>query len=226
MPRDCSGPEGRAQVRVKTICMFLLLALLYPVHGMRGANDTTAPGEFDPGVPDLPSTYVPSDDTTVVLPSKGSDLENAVLKRLPATLYVREHPSYSNRGPEVDRYLASCGGKTPAKWCAAVVRYQITEAARAGGLETHWRPLANCTDIYRWAQKHNLIRTRAVVGCVFLVPRGDGTFCHTGFVVDILDGGRVVTIEGNSNNNGSHDGNGVFKLRSRKQSSLVYVKIA
>ena len=52
-------------------------------------------------------------------------------------------------------------------------------------------------------------------GLIFILDFGAG-LGHTGLVERVLPGGRLATIEGNTNNDGSRSGVGVFRLERRK----------
>ena len=53
---------------------------------------------------------------------------------------------------------------------------------------------------------------------IFHIDTG-GRTGHAGFVVDVV-GGKLVTIEGNTNDDGSREGIGVFNRTSRRISSI------
>ena len=64
----------------------------------------------------------------------------------------------------------------------------------------------------RAAQNPGLVKA----GQIFVIDTGaPGGGGHTGLVVRII-AGKLVTIEGNTNDNGSAEGIGVFERRSRK----------
>ncbi len=59
---------------------------------------------------------------------------------------------------------------------------------------------------------------RVTPGMVFYIETGGG-HGHTCFVADVVDG-RLVTIEGNTNDGGSREGIGVF-IRSRRRIDTI-----
>jgi hypothetical protein len=139
-----------------------------------------------------------------------------------------EEPPGSNRGPEVDAYLRSVGldptqGSFP--WCAAFVHFCFAKAAkqlgrknplaRTAGVLDHWeRAQRTATTIT--AAKAHLHEELVQPGHIFIIdtgnPGGDG---HTGIVAEIA-AGKLVTIEGNTNDGGSREGVGVFRRESRR----------
>ncbi|MDX9980335.1 MAG: peptidoglycan-binding protein [Lentisphaeria bacterium] len=144
---------------------------------------------------------------------------------------VRESPPNSNRGPEVDQYLASVGLAPGHAWCAAFVYWCSEQAARNQGragsplLRTGWTP-----SIWSWAKARSadilpedvLSGARKLVpGTLFLLHGAvDGVprVKHVG-LVSSAGGGWVHTIEGNTNPHGSRSGGGVCRLR-RKISTI------
>jgi hypothetical protein len=140
---------------------------------------------------------------------------------------VREKPLGSNRGPEVDKYLRSVGLNPAAgsfPWCAAFLYWCFGEAAQAlgrdnpvirtGGVLAHWSQ-AGTKGIARITGSSakndpSLIKP----GHIFIISHG-GTAGHTG-LVERVSGGKLVTIEGNTNDGGSREGIGVFRREARK----------
>jgi hypothetical protein len=155
----------------------------------------------------------------------------AMLKVASGEVGVLEDPPGSNRGPRVDEYLRAAGldpadGSFP--WCAAFVFWCAAQATRTPGLGsnpvvrtagvlTHWR-LAGQAGIRRIVSADATADpARLHPGMIFIMDFGGGAG-HTG-LVEAVDGGRIVTIEGNTNDGGSRDGIGVFR-RARKILSI------
>jgi len=148
---------------------------------------------------------------------------------------VRESPKNSNRGPEVERYLASVGLDGGYAWCSAFVYWCSEQAAVNRGLSevplvrTAWTP-----SIWSWAKKKNLgVKPDDVLnqdvkldsGCLFLlhgVVSGRARVKHVGFVVS-SNGGFIETIEGNTNKSGSREGGGVYRLTRKINSVYRFV---
>lgn len=112
-------------------------------------------------------------------------------------LGVSEQPPGSNRGPEVDQYLASVGIAFAAAWCAAFVYWchqqaSITGVPKTGGVLDLWNKAAS-----------NRV-TEPQPGDVFILDFGGGKG-HTG-IVESVDGDTLTTIEGNTNDDGSREG--------------------
>ena len=140
-------------------------------------------------------------------------------------LGVMEKPLGSNRGPMVDKYLASTGTSPGNFWCMAFVFWCFKEAAAATGVSNPFPKTAGCLDAWNRVRKarpsHVISRAAAMAdptlvrpGQVFILDHGGG-LGHTGFVRQSF-GGPLRTIEGNSNSTGSRNGLGVFELNRRK----------
>ncbi|MFB3812614.1 MAG: peptidoglycan-binding protein [Terriglobales bacterium] len=140
---------------------------------------------------------------------------------------VTEVPPGSNRGPRVDRYLRAVGLNPTTghySWCAAFVYWCFKEAAsalkvknpviRTAGVLDHWiragtagvhrLSCAECSDT------PGLVKP----GMIFVISTGSGNG-HTG-LVEAVRGNYLTTIEGNTNDNGSREGIGVFRRTTRK----------
>lgn len=121
-------------------------------------------------------------------------------------LGVREQGG-NNRGPDVDLYLASVGLDEGSSWCAVFVYWCFRRASnmlivtnpcpRTGGALKLWK-LAD-------AQFHAVTPTR---GRVFVMDHGMG-LGHVGFVEAVRGDGSIDTIAGNTNAEGSRNGDRV-----------------
>jgi lysozyme family protein len=163
------------------------------------------------------------------LPAEGS-LAQAVLKVAAGEIGVREQPPGSNRGPRVDQYLSSVAPTlVGAPWCMAFVYFCFAQAAAAQGVAN---PAPRTASVWgSWNAAQAMPGARVVPGAeasadptliepgmVFHIDTGGGTG-HAGFVVDVV-AGRLVTIEGNTNDGGSREGIGVFTRSSRPVASI------
>ena len=82
-----------------------------------------------------------------------------------------------------------------------------------------------CPYLWSWAAKNKKLVPKPSRGDIFLLMDADGPYGahHTGLVTGATEG-QVQTIEGNTNDDGSDDGIGVF-IRSRKISTCDYVRV-
>jgi hypothetical protein len=158
----------------------------------------------------------------------GTTLASAAVAFAATQIGVREDPPLSNRGREVEAYLASVGVPPGNAWCAAFVYFCVDRAAAAKGLANPLPKTGKVLDMWRKALKAGLpcLTTQQAVaapglvssGMIFVMDFGEGKG-HTGLVKD-LAGGRLATIEGNSNDDGSRDGVGVFAQTRRTIGSV------
>lgn len=141
---------------------------------------------------------------------------------------IRERPLGTNRGPEVDKYLRAVG-LTPSAgsfpWCVAFTFFCYMKGAeevgvanphvKTAGVLDHWNRARTAPGVVRITRAQATADTSLVKpGSLFIIDVGGG-LGHSGMVVETT-GGRMVTIEGNTNDNGSRNGIGVFKRNARK----------
>jgi CHAP domain-containing protein/putative peptidoglycan binding protein len=150
-----------------------------------------------------------------------------VLEVAASQIGVMEQPPGSNRGPQVDKYLRAVGLNPAAgsfAWCVAFVYWCFDQAAqtlqepnpmiKTAGVLDHWdaagqrgiRRISSATA----EDTPTLIRP----GQIFVISTGGG-HGHSG-LVELTRGGKLTTIEGNTNTGGSREGVGVFRRESRK----------
>jgi len=145
-----------------------------------------------------------------------------------------EVPPGSNRGPMVDEYLKSVGiapnqGTADQRfWCMAFVYFCFKTAAasigsvnplpRTASCHAHWQLAASIPGAVRITQAQAFADATLIKpGLIAIFDFGGGAG-HTYIVERLLSSGRLSSLEGNSNNDGSRNGVGVFRLESRKLS--------
>lgn len=92
-------------------------------------------------------------------------------------------------------------------WCATFECW----GAHQVGIDSLWPMTASCSLAVSWWKQHNRFTAYPVLGGPFYMGPGGGD--HTG-VVWKYDADSIWTIEGNTNTNGSYQGDGVY-LRQR-----------
>lgn len=130
----------------------------------------------------------------------------------------KEEPKGSNTGPMVNKYLASVGLKPGLPWCAAFVYYVFDQLSarigaknplpKTGGVMQLWEKSSSDLKINIDSAKSNpsLIKP----GQIFIMKRGEGRLGHTGIVVKTNpDKREIITIEGNTNDQKSGEGDRV-----------------
>lgn len=170
------------------------------------------------------------EDTVPSADTPPSDLLTRVLKVAKTQIGVMEDPPGSNRGPQVDEYIRRVGLNPKGKfaWCVAFVYFCFDEAANALGRGNPMIQTAGVLDHWAKAGQRGIPRitnARAVAdpglvqpGHIFVIDFGSGTG-HTGLVLEV-NGGKLITIEGNTNDGGSREGVGVFQRDGRKIASI------
>ena len=135
-----------------------------------------------------------------------------------------------NRGQMVEHFLRSVHLPPGQPWCAAFVHHVGHSAHYDHVTRRSTWPLpatGSCEALARAARANGVLRDEPYVGDVFLLySRARARFIHTGIVVGVLDEHRVhdrdvhacVTVEGNTNDDGSRNGHTTLrKLRTFRE---------
>ena len=169
--------------------------------------------------------------TTSASASNPSKFNIQVLAIAISQIGVMETAGKPNRGEQVDVYLKAAGKKNPDgnppdgyAWCQAYVYWCLMQASqnlatknpayKTASVLKHWKNASkNVTRITKAAAlaKPSIIKP----GMIFINSYGQGKG-HTGFVESVYPDGRLVTLEGNTNNQAGREGLGVFRLIRRK----------
>ena len=155
-------------------------------------------------------------DTVVVTDDPGKAYLSEVLQIAQSQIGVMEEPPGSNRGKQVEEYLASVDLGPGNYWCAAFVYWCFQKAAdklkrknpvlQTGHCMTHWNKTPGKKILAEDAvNKPSLVKP----GHIFIINTG-GSHGHTG-LVEKVEGGFIHTIEGNTDPTGGSNGIGVFQ---------------
>lgn len=135
---------------------------------------------------------------------------------------VREIPSGSNRGPDVEKYLTSVGRNPGDAWCAVFVYWCVEKASLSLGMANPLMKTGRVASMWNDAVKRNSVITLDDVragnadippGAIYCAVYSSGKG-HTGFV-EGREGDILHTIEGNTSIKGTSKGEGVHaKKRS------------
>jgi hypothetical protein len=117
-----------------------------------------------------------------------------------------------NTGPKVSEYLHYVGINHPAPWCAAWVSYVFGQAGY-NAPKTAWSP-----DLFPAKRSLKAPRSGFVLGIYFPALK---RIAHCGIVEQVKDD-LVYSIEGNTNGNGSREGDGVYRRIRHKRSIHRY----
>ncbi len=122
---------------------------------------------------------------------------------------MREQPAGSNWGPQVGKYLRSVNVKMPAAWCAAFVHYCLDSAGIKNNI-TAWSPTAHNAKYVVYFGRRLIEEPKP--GDVFTLyfPKMK-RIAHTGFYHRRVNSSVYQSVEGNTNEAGSREGDGVYK---------------
>ncbi|MFJ4701949.1 peptidoglycan-binding protein [Streptomyces sp. NPDC088768] len=100
-------------------------------------------------------------------------------------------------------------------WCATFVSWVALKA----GVSALFPRTASCATGVSWFKQRGRFSQYPAVGAQVFYGNGGGA--HTGIVTG-YDGTHVFTVEGNTNTNGSAEGDGVYKRTRVRRDSYVY----
>ncbi|QKJ61854.1 peptidoglycan-binding protein [Flavobacterium sp. M31R6] len=172
-------------------------------------------------------------------PIAGNNLRELVLNV--AKNHLKNHPfelvinNQSNSGPWVRSYMDGNEG-TDWFWCMGFVQSVLDQAASIQGKNfktlmplTYSCDTVDTTGIQKkLLTRYQIARTNPSViqpADVFLLQKTPNDWFHTG-IVTAIHGDVIETIEGNTNADGSHNGNAVMnRIRNFKQSKIDFFSI-
>lgn len=134
---------------------------------------------------------------------------------------VRESPKNSNRGARVQEYQAATWlSGTGWPWCAAFICWGILRLQEESALPFERPETAGAWDFERWAREQEQgVKLFKPAGTIKAGDIVIFDFSHIGLAIADESGGRVQTVEGNTDSSGSREGGGVY-LKSRAKSSI------
>lgn len=142
-------------------------------------------------------------------------LREALVSEAQKCVGIREHGS--NRGKEVEQIQREGGGKPGDAWCAEFCAAMLKRACKRVGLTVPFRINPNVDIIGAQAKSAGRLidAANAQPGDLLLLGKALGNgrkdYHHVGIVIKNLGGGQLLTIEGNTNDNGSSEGNGCYQ---------------
>lgn len=172
-------------------------------------------------------------------PITGNNLRELVLNT--AKNHLKNHPfelvinNQSNTGPWVRSYMDGNEG-TPWFWCMGFVQGIIDQAASIQGknFKTLMPLTYSCDTVGTVGIQKNILtryqKARTNSGLIqpadiFLIEKSTNDWFHTG-IVTAVHGDIIETVEGNTNSDGSHNGNAVMnRIRNYKQSKIDFFSI-
>ena len=130
-----------------------------------------------------------------------------------------------NHGKYVAQYLESVDLPEGNPWCAAFVFYKVRQAAEELGVDFSLRKTGSVQKMVDWAKENATLRRDPEVGNAIAIffPKLN-RYAHIGLITKVEKGPKfttVETVEGNSNNDGSRNGNAVVKRRRKWNLTLM-----
>ncbi len=140
-------------------------------------------------------------------------------------LGVCEKPKGSNGGPEVSQYLRAVGLGAGFAWCMAFVYWCVAKAAQEAEIKNPLLKTAGVMMQWNGTSLRKLPKTSSAVkpGDIFIMNFGHGTG-HTGFVKEVKKG-TIITVEGNTNDDGSREGYEVAERERPISSFLGFIQL-
>jgi len=141
-----------------------------------------------------------------------AELNLAVLEVARQYIGVREIGG-PNRGPEVELFQKAVDGRaTSEAWCMAFVQFSIKAVEDMHGIESRLHRSENCLAVWT--------RTPPELRLAINFPPGPGHIMiwnvpgtergHAGIIMGRNTEGNFLTVEGNTNDAGSREGDGVY----------------
>lgn len=138
---------------------------------------------------------------------------------------VREIPRNSNRGPDVEEFQgATWLDGTGWAWCAAFVVWGMRELEKEIDYPFARPETAAAWGFEEWAKQQGLKLFKPAG----TIKKGDivmFTFSHIAVAIADEKGGFVETVEGNTDDDGGREGNGVYTKRRPKSQIRSHVRL-
>lgn len=161
-------------------------------------------------------------DTIIVYVEKDPRIEDLFIDSLKERLGTKELTG-NNDGEVVKAILLNCGITFPAPWCACFLNDGLKRIGTEGGptKDPGWTPNwfkdPNKIVWVRDKDSKKITFQKGWIGAIYY--RSKGRIGHVFAVVEDTHDGYVITIEGNTDAQGSREGNGVF-IRIRNKSEI------
>ena len=154
----------------------------------------------------------------IVLCSFSTDnLRDKVEQKYTSQIGVREATGF-NDGVTVEVYLHSVGLGKGYAWCAAFVNWVYFETGVTHVQGSAWAPLWFQKEYVIYQPSKRIYKKTPNKGDVFGIWFANkGRIAHVGFIHLWENGDWVTTVEGNTNDAGSREGDGVYKKRRIKR---------
>jgi hypothetical protein len=135
--------------------------------------------------------------------------------------FVNGH--FNNRGRKVEEYQnADTLPGVGYSWCVSLLAWAFLTSFGQLLCDQVWLRSASCDAILDWARRHRILNATPEAGCMGLVLASKNDAVH-GFAVEEVLAKSIRTIEGNTNVDGSREGNGVYARRRALESRYQFI---
>ena len=146
-----------------------------------------------------------------------SDLRDKLQQSYTSQIGIRE-ASGQNDGFDVEKYLASTGLGKGYAWCAAFVNWNFKQIGVQTVKSPAWSPSWFPEDKIIYQPSTHTLNAFPQSGDVFgIYFNSKGRIAHVGFVDQWPGGQFAITVEGNTNDAGSREGDGVYRKKRIKR---------
>lgn len=144
---------------------------------------------------------------------------NELVSAAKAEIGVKETPPNSNNVKYNTWYYGHPVSGANYPWCMVFVQWLFRNVSML--IKT-----ASCSTLLRWSKQEKCFYTEPKVGDIVFFKFDKSLKAeaqHCGIVVEVLSGGKIKSVEGNtsSGNIGSQDNGGCVALRTRSKSTIV-----
>lgn len=200
-----------AKIRIFVFCL-----LLFGLSNCKRVPENDL--NKDLAINDTELTEFVKNDIVEVIPAEESILEIPEVVEAPKKMTLEEiylsqigvrELTGKNDGPEVEMYLEHVGKWKGLPWCSAFVAWCLSEAEIQHTVNA-WSPTSE--NRRNFVYRNKAFSKEPAPGDVFTIfyPRLKRVG-HTGFYHANQNDFIIITVEGNTNEAGSREGNGVYK---------------
>ena len=136
------------------------------------------------------------------------DIQRAIIET--ARLYVGIKEQGHNKGKIIEEFQKAVDGRAMGEpYCLGFVQYVVNEVCRQFGLTNPLYQTEHCQTLFNGTLQ-NYKTTSANCGHIFIMKSHNSNSGHAGFCVN-AGNTYFATIEGNTNPDGSREGDGVYE---------------
>lgn len=116
----------------------------------------------------------------------------------------------NNHGTQVELFQKAVDGVAEGEpWCMAFIQFCVKQVEVELNIHSLIKRSEHCLTVFRNSPA-SLRSTEPQIGCIVIWQHGTSERGHTGIIHSVCDDGTIITVEGNTNADGSSDGDGVY----------------